>query len=310
MSIPVNLPGRITSGDPVTANWANSIRESLARLARRKPPLPGGGGRGKDTVPPLWPSLVIGGTPEAPTYKVKLTPGFVNERIPGDAEALAVNEIQNIASELDITIGQQVSVVVYVDEDGILGGPDAPSPYVAELVIEAEDTASSHYIPPVGDESAGTPGEYHYKIAVFKDADVDHAAPWLDKFLAGSHISHFVDLPRFKKQAGTYDIFKTYDGSTRKYKTKGLTTAEDDYTLTQSIEIDDTTDELKFKTKGANLNLTIQYFSESSIDAFIYHDGSDVILYWRDGLFVGLDDPGGSPPDLIEKNIAEFHGIS
>jgi len=34
--LPINLPSRVTSGQPVSADWANSIREAIARLANRK----------------------------------------------------------------------------------------------------------------------------------------------------------------------------------------------------------------------------------------------------------------------------------
>lgn len=45
---PINLPARITGGNntPITARWANEVREAIARLAKRKPPLPSAGGGG------------------------------------------------------------------------------------------------------------------------------------------------------------------------------------------------------------------------------------------------------------------------
>lgn len=280
-----------------------------------------------NTLPPLWPTLVISGTSEAPTYKVKFTTGYVNERIPGDAEALAVNEIKDLKwggdapegktaedpREFTITIGQQASVIVYVDEDGSLGGSAAPSGYVAALTIETEDTASTHYLPPQGDESAGTPGVYHYKIAVLNAADADHPIPWIEPFLAGSHISHWRDLPRFKKQAGTYDIFKKYDGGQEKYKTKGLTEDLGDYGV-KTIKITDTGDELKFATDGKNLNL--QIFEGEVVDdgdgAYkIINFASDAtspgqVLYFRGGLFIGVTDPEDSPGDLTVSSVWNF----
>ena len=35
-TLPINLPQRVTSGQPVSAAWANSIREAIYRLASRK----------------------------------------------------------------------------------------------------------------------------------------------------------------------------------------------------------------------------------------------------------------------------------
>jgi len=48
MAIPINLPARITAGTrtPVTAKWANDVREAIVRLARRKHQCTGGGGGG------------------------------------------------------------------------------------------------------------------------------------------------------------------------------------------------------------------------------------------------------------------------
>jgi hypothetical protein len=53
MSIPINLPDRINPGDDVSAKWANSIREAIARLARRKHPWMGGSAGGSSTDLPF-----------------------------------------------------------------------------------------------------------------------------------------------------------------------------------------------------------------------------------------------------------------
>jgi hypothetical protein len=48
MSLPINLPPRIVKGQAATSEWANSVREAIARLASVKPPqrAAGGGGGG------------------------------------------------------------------------------------------------------------------------------------------------------------------------------------------------------------------------------------------------------------------------
>jgi len=51
MSLPINIPGRIVKDQAVTALWANSVREAIARLASRKEPRRGGGGGGGASLP-------------------------------------------------------------------------------------------------------------------------------------------------------------------------------------------------------------------------------------------------------------------
>ena len=45
-NLPINLPMRVVSGQPVSAVWANSIREAIARLANRGEEKKRGGGVG------------------------------------------------------------------------------------------------------------------------------------------------------------------------------------------------------------------------------------------------------------------------
>lgn len=51
MSLPINLPGRVVTDQPITATWANSIREAIARLAQRKLSAVSGGGSGSSSPP-------------------------------------------------------------------------------------------------------------------------------------------------------------------------------------------------------------------------------------------------------------------
>ena len=160
-----------------------------------------------NTLPPLWPRLK---SPDEDEYTVSVTKGHVNERIPGNGDALESHDIKNIlwgsdatgqnaegdVKQTSITVGQQISIKVYVDVYGALGGTEAPEGFVAELVTEEEDVESIHYIPKCGDDRDGTEGIYHYKIAVLRAADADNPSPWLEMYLAGSHLDHFRDLPQ------------------------------------------------------------------------------------------------------------------
>jgi hypothetical protein len=119
---------------------------------------------------------------------------------PGDAIAHEVED------------GQAIFVKVTVQDDGTISA--------TEIVVDANDKESTHYAPPVGDETAGSVGEYYYKLAEFA---MDGAALGIKRFHAGANIDHFQELPRFVKAGGTADVFKTFDQASGQYKTRGLT---------------------------------------------------------------------------------------
>ena len=155
------------------------------------------------TLPPFWP--VLRGEP-ASAYSFTLTRGYVNERIAGPDDALAKwlpfnllwgadavlpdrpNELRKFA----IAVGQQISIVVKVLPTGDVGLPVSadPSEHAVMVVVEAENAESSHYVPPCADDTFGSVGEYHYKMAVLQAATATAPVSFL-MFLAGSHLDHF-----------------------------------------------------------------------------------------------------------------------
>jgi len=58
---------------------------------------------------------------------------------------------------------------------------------------------------------------------------------------------------------------------------------------------------------GGDLNLTINYWSENSEGKSSSYTPSE-ILYFRNGLFVGTTDPGGTPAALVERTVSNFDG--
>jgi len=57
---------------------------------------------------------------------------------------------------------------------------------------------------------------------------------------------------------------------------------------------------------GGDLNLTINYWVEDG-DGYMGPGAANDVLYFRNGLFIGTTDPGGTePPGLIEKSIANI----
>jgi len=205
--------------------FSREVRKSIAALRDRR--IVGGSVSAIQQKPlPFDLTLYSAG---AAAYEITVQDGWVNERSPiSTGNVTFCHKPGNILTDGDrtrfgISVGEQVSLVVHVDEDG---GLDSGSGDPVEIAITGEDEASTHYDPPVGDETSGSGGTYYYKLGVLRDADATHPSPWIERFLAGSHVSHFRELPKFKKKAGTYDIFKEFDAAAGEYKTKGLTAGE------------------------------------------------------------------------------------
>lgn len=204
--------------------FSREVRKSIAALRDRR--IVGGSAHAIQPKPlPFDLTLYSAG---GSSYEVTVQDGWVNERSPiSSSNVTFVHKPGNILTDGDrtrfaIAVGEQVSVVVYVDEDG---GLDSGSGDPVEIAITDEDQASTHYDPPIATDS-GSGGVYYYKLGVLRDADATHPYPWIERFLTGSHISHFRELPKFKKKAGTHDIFKEFDAAAGEYKTKGITAGD------------------------------------------------------------------------------------
>ena len=60
-------------------------------------------------------------------------------------------------------------------------------------------------------------------------------------------------------------------------------------------------------TTGADLNMTVKHWVEDTTTGVITSGDSDVIHYWRNGLYVGTTAPSGDPPPgLIEQEVAKI----
>lgn len=229
--------------------FSREVRKSIAALRDRRIV----GGSSTSAQPKALPFDLTLYSAGAGSYEITVQDGWVNERSPiSSGNVTFCHKPGNILTagertRFAIEIGDQVSLVVHVDEDG---GLDSGSGDPVEIAITAEDEASTHYDPPIADETSGSGGTYYYKLGVLRDADATHPSPWIERFLCGSHISHFRELPKFKKKAGTYDIFREFDAAAGEYKTKGLTAGEgidivdDDESL--EIKLDYGTDDAGF----------------------------------------------------------------
>jgi len=177
---------------------------------KQKPTRPGGG-----TPGPFWPTLGIGGTAETPTYYVTVTRGVIIDRDTTDADAVVYFEPVVLTTgeptEFAITDTQSVYVHFETDDTGAITG-------TPEIIVADSDQESIHYAPPAGSATAGTDGDYYYKLATFA---VGPPAE-LTMFGAGDNVCHYRELPLFLKAGGTADVFKEFNASEGKYKTRGL----------------------------------------------------------------------------------------
>jgi hypothetical protein len=226
----ISLPARINKDQPVTARWANDLRESIYRLASRKPEQKGSMPGGGSAIP--YHVTLITAPGETPTYEVTVGWGYVCERIPGAGDAIAYHEAANMwdtenpdqLAKFAITAGQAVYIRTEVDEDGKIGiaAGDAVS-----IVVDADEETSTHYIPKVDNEtSSGVAGHYLYKLAVLKEPIYPATTPTLEKWLTGSHIDHYQELPAILTAAagGTNIgvIPKEWSESEKAYKLRAI----------------------------------------------------------------------------------------
>lgn len=283
----------IKSGPGIRVN-SNTASGTVISAAKPQPPPP-------QQDPPLWPRFVKDGA----NWMVTVSRGVVTDRVTKTGDAVVIHEIPNQLSGGDlaligpITNGQAVYVKVEVKETGEIG---VTSGDPCSIVIANDGEASVHYDPPCGDETSGTAGTMYYKLAVF-NVTGDIVTP--DYVMAGSNIDHYRELPMFIKAGGTADVFKEFDLTAGKYKTRGITAGT-------GITVTENTDdiEIKLDSDGADLNLEVY-------QSTFGHDGSghltisqsttpEAIYYWRAGLFVGTADPdGGSPPvGLLTRKVS------
>jgi hypothetical protein len=167
-----------------------------------------------------------------------------------------------------------------------------------------------------------TDREFRYVLARCVEG-ASPSAPELIPVLAGSHISHFRTIPVLEN-AGDYSssaeapgrVFKGYDKTSNKHLlrriegTKGqITVTEKDDVLQLAIATDYDPDGNGGGGggSGGGGSLTVRNLNHEiwslyyDIDGIMYPQTPflHAIHYFRDGIFVGTDDPGDAPDDLI-----------
>ena len=306
---------KFKSGNTLTDEVSSERMNAIVDAIRENSPLPGygvrltksGAGttiaairkRHRETIPPFHVELFSYGSDDYPTFRVTVNRGWVREMIPATGDCLAPFIPSNIYDgenlrKFDISPTQAVYVVCEITPAGLIGGT-AP---VCRIVVSADNAASTHYVPTVGDMDGGasyaSAGQLWFKLAVL-DA-TGHVVPWL----MDSHLSHWVDVPSFAKGGGDHDIFCKYDIAAQQYITNGL--SADDATGHTGVSIRRDGRNLKFGLDPAvvpnfgsapNFNLrALQVTLSGTITGgIVVTDAADPspVLYVRKGAFAPSD---------------------
>ena len=271
MRLPINLPPRVIPDQVVTAKWANSIREAIWRLANRKDE-PGGVGMGGGAPNPFEVTLFKSGE----LWKATVEDGYVNERIPGgETDALINHFPENIKDGADrvpftVVAGKQVSLIVEVNEDGAIEAEGAEA--AVRVAIEDIDEESTHYEPKIGDASTGIAGVYHYKLAEINAPETEGGPLVLKPFLAGSHISHFRELPLLKNlpqdsAENVGRLIKEYHKPSNEYRFRSIAKGDGQLRITEEA------DEVQVRGNAKGLIIRYQVDGESAVDVAEFEDG-------------------------------------
>lgn len=179
---------------------------------------------------PFQPTLHrVPGTPV--TYKVSFDWGVVVERVPGSGNAVNLLEPINRLTEgdptrFDIVVGQAVYLAVEVDKAGGISSPipeegAEPTPAV-RIEVGEDNRQSTHYVPVVDNLTPGAAGTMYYKLMVLKTPVAPSTSPTVEKWLAGSHVSHYQELPSIRSTFGAGDgvgvITKEWNNSGKYYE--------------------------------------------------------------------------------------------
>lgn len=242
---------------------------------------------------------------DTPTYQVTVDSGYVCERIPGVGNAISYHEPANIYAEVDpptdpitftknlqkfaITVGQAVYVRLDVNAQGQIGPPEeTPEDEAVTIVVAADEENSTHYIPKVDTlNSEGTAGFYLYKLAVLEAAIEPSTIPTLEKYLTGSHIDHFQDLPSImstlEEGEGIGVIPKEWDNDEANYKLRVIAqkvpTAAEPPLLEAAVQIHVNQEADKVVIEGNSKHRLLKYKigNNTEIDAMKIDDGLEIL---------------------------------
>lgn len=304
----LTLPPVRRKGDPVYADDTNlivaAIRQLESRLASAtvasSPDIAAKTGplgtllaltrkRGwPDTLPPLWPTLKVRGTDEAPAYFVSVERGVVADSLLGGSTGTQMRNLiepSNLLgedgkpNEWEMGIGDFIYLTY--NTSATTGAAMTAIGKEPRIVVSSADEKTIRHKPPVGDETTGEEGVTWHKLAQLVD---DSAGIRLILWEAGGNAENF-PLPRFKKAGGTGDVFKEYDLANALFRTRGIT-GENGITVTQE------SDQIKIELDaGLDLNIIAYGRTVTYSSGYVSALGTSTEEHWviaiRGGVVVG-----------------------
>ena len=315
----VNVPPFVKPGMAITAEWANSMRSAILRTGNFN----FGGGKG-DSFETATPFLVFVNQdppdpedPEAdPTYYAVVNEGTLVEISTKGASGPVMiyhkpanneRDAEGMMPHFTITPGQAVYLKYQTDAVGQVKTASGSAP---EIVVDADNKAGVHYYPTIG-TYAGQEGTVWRKLATFS---IDDGIEKVTHVESGHHLEHWRELPKFRKEEGTHDVFYRYNLSTGEYLTKGLSAdIEDDDDETETIAITDTFGgDLKFRTNGKTCDIIFEDCDGDPMAEPPVSPTQILRLAFVRGLLVGVDETTVQRPlseTVVRKKIQSCHWV-
>ena len=241
--------------------------------------------------------------------------------------------------ELQLTASQAVFVQITTDDRDALDGTNP-----VQIVVSGS-TQSSDQAQPIDDENpSGDDGIYFYPIATLEVDDDDIAT--VKQVQQGGPIVHDPLLWSGENVGDGKEIYKGRDTPTNRYQFRTIRERASSPQIRVKLEetLGEKADELTVEgnefdgslsnAKSVNisvidglvtslstgsyqdakdLNLTIQKIVYSTADlsgndALIIVTGAteEIVLYWRDGLFIGTTDPADAPVGLVQRTVTHL----
>jgi hypothetical protein len=166
------IPPRISRGQAITAEWANSIREAIQSIATGMPTR-----KHPTQRQELVPLRVSGPSPDesGEIYTVSINPGWVVSSNPADGAdpvfQYHMPEIDGVPLDdenpptLEVEDGQTVYLLVNTDSKD--------QPTSVEIVADDQGKAGLHHHPPPN----ATNGEYYYPLADIEEIEIPDPPP-------------------------------------------------------------------------------------------------------------------------------------
>ena len=290
-----NNPKPPKRGDRVMAKDIAELWQSIKRLAGqyetiRFPALP------NQKPSPLVVTLRrVAASPV--TWRVFVQYGHVIPRhnASGDTGApLTISSLPTEASPQTVADGDKLQVKLTIDGAG-------------KVTTAAWEKVSSWTAdtPPIlkgGGSTAGTAGTRFVRIAeILSNPDsTTTPAQLMCNQLHTGHIDHFqptiVENTVTSVSTGEARVLKEFVAADGLYECRYIAAGV-------GMSVTENADSIGVAVTGGNLNLTMEDVSlTTSGDGYLQYDDTTTtaVLYFRNGLFVGTTDPGGSPSGLVE----------